>query len=179
MKEKIASFRIPYLGLRTIKTVIGVALSALFVRYVMGQTPFFACIGAVVAMERTLSSSVRAGIVRNVGTMVGGLMGIAICSFTQNILLVSLGLIPLIAINSLLGKRESIVPGAIVYFAVAYLNTSDTAWIYGLNRILGTLVGTLIALAVNALVFPPRPAEETQSDDDLDGDTPPLSELEG
>lgn len=149
-------------GMRTIKTVIAALLTALFMRYVMHQTPFFACIGAVVAMERTFTSSIQAAIIRNVGTLTGGLVGIAVASFTESALLFSLGLIPLIVINNTVGRKESIVPGAIVYFAVCYLNTMDQAWIYGLTRILGTFIGTLIGIAVNMLIFPPK-AEEVKA----------------
>lgn len=149
-------------GMRTIKTVIAALLTALFMRYVMHQTPFFACIGAVVAMERTFTSSIQAAIIRNVGTLTGGLVGIAVASFTESALLFSLGLIPLIVINNTVGRKESIVPGAIVYFAVCYLNTMDQAWVYGLTRILGTFIGTLIGIAVNMLIFPPK-AEEVKA----------------
>lgn len=148
--------RFPFIGLRTVKTIIAVILSSLFMEYVLGQTPFFACIGAVVAMERTISQSVKAAIIRNVGTLTGGLIGIAVSSFTENVFFMAAGLVPFIWINNALGRKDSIVPGAIVYFAVFFLNTMDGAWVYGLTRIFGTFVGTLIALAVNALVFPPR-----------------------
>lgn len=149
------------IGLRTIKSVIAVFLAALFMKYVLHQTAFFACIGAVVAVERTVSSSIRAAVIRNVGTITGGLVGIAIASFTESTLLLSLGLIPLICINNAIDKKESIVPGAIVYFAVAYLNTMDQAWVYGLTRIFGTLAGTLIGLGVNFVLFPPRAEQDT------------------
>lgn len=144
------------IGLRIIKTVIAVALAAFSMRYIFNIVPFFACIGAVVAVEKTIPSSLEASVVRNVGTIVGGIVGIAISSFTDSIVLISLGVIPLILINNKLGKKESIVPGAIVYFAVSYLNTMDTAWIYGLKRIFGTLVGSLIGLAVNYFIFKPK-----------------------
>lgn len=147
------------IGFRTIKTVIAVIVSSLFMKYVMRQNPFFACIGAVVAMEKTLSLSVRAAVIRNIGTITGGLIGIAISSFTENIFLMALGLIPFIWLNNTIGKKESIVPGAIVYFAVFYLNSMETAWKYGITRIIGTLIGTLIGIAVNALIFPPIPRD--------------------
>lgn len=155
--------RIPLPGLRTMKTVLAVALAALFMRYVLHQSPFFACIGAVVAMERTLQSSLQAALIRNVATLTGGLVGIAISSFTENILLLSLGLIPLIVVNNKIGRKESIVPGAIVYFAVAYLNTMDQAWFYGLMRILGTFIGTAIGIGVNLFVFPPAGEGEPEA----------------
>ena len=161
--KKLRAHPIPHLlGLRTLKTVLAVFLSAAFMQYVMGETPFFACIGAVVAMESSLQRSLHAAAVRNIGTITGGLIGIAVASFTDSLLLTSLGLIPVIITDTLLGRRECVVPGAIVYFAVAYLNTMDQAWIYGLRRILGTLIGTLIAIAINALLFPPKPAPKAE-----------------
>lgn len=155
-KLKMLYKRFPNVGLRTIKTVIAVLISSLFMRYILNQNPFFSCIGAVVAMEKTIAISVKAAVIRNVGTITGGVLGIIVGSFTENILLMSLGLIIFIMLNNTIGKKESIVPGAIVYFAVFFLNSMDEAWIYGLTRIVGTLIGTLIALAVNAWIFPPH-----------------------
>lgn len=149
----------PLVGLRTLKTVLAVIISSLVMKYLLGQNPFFACIGAVVAMERSIAMSIKAAVIRNVGTITGGVLGILVGSCTENILIMSLGLIPLIWISNLLGKRESIVPGAIVYFAVFYLNTMEQAWVYGLTRIAGTLIGSLISIAVNLLVFPQKEAE--------------------
>lgn len=161
MLSQPASKGTPLVGMRTIKTVIAVFLSALVLKYVLHQKPFFACIGAIVAMERNISDSLTAAIARNIGTLIGGLVGILIASFTESLLLFSLGLIPLIVISNRLHKQETIVPGAIVYFAVCYLNTMDYAWVYGLNRILGTFVGSLIGLGVNLLLFPPKVPKES------------------
>lgn len=155
--------KFPNVGLRTIKTIIAVLISSVLMKYILNQNPFFACIGAVVAMEKTIVMSVKAAVIRNVGTITGGVLGIIIGSLTENIFLMALGLIPFIMLNNIIGKKESIVPGAIVYFAVFYLNSMDEAWIYGLTRILGTLIGTLVALAVNALIFPPHAYNETMS----------------
>lgn len=157
--KQLQAFTSSFLGMRTLKTVLAAALTAYCMRYLLYMPEFFACIGAVVAVERTFASTLHACAVRNIATITGGLIGIAISSFTENILLLSLGLIPLIAVNNRIGKKESIVPGAIVYFAVCYLNTMEQAWVYGLTRIFGTLVGTAIGMAVNLLIFPPKQEE--------------------
>lgn len=151
----------PLLGMRTIKTVIAVALASVIMKYVFGQNPFFACIGAVVAMEKNMALSIQAAIIRNIGTITGGLIGIAVGSFTENVFIMALGLIPFIWISNIIGKRETIVPGAIVYFAVFYLNTMEQSWSYGLLRIAGTLAGSLISIAVNFLVFPQKDTGES------------------
>ena len=154
--EKVIVFLKKLFGLRTFKTFLSVLISSIIMQYIFKQSPFFACIGAVVAMEKSMTESLRAALLRNVATLVGAAVGIAISSFTHNIFLLSLGTIPLIWISRALKKPESIVPGAIVYFAVVYLNTLEQAWVYGLTRFLGTLLGTLVALAVNFLIFPPK-----------------------
>ena len=158
--------RQPVVGLRTLKTVLATMLAAGFMQYIVKENPFFACIGAVAAMDKTVKSSFRAAFVRNVVTFTGGVISIAISSFTDSIVLVSIGLIPFIWLNNKLDTKEGIVPGATVYFAVAHLNTMQGAWLYGVRRIAGTFVGTLFALAVNALVFPLKEQElQAQADE--------------
>lgn len=148
--------RVRLMGMRTFKTVLAAFLAALLMRFVFDATPFFACIGAVVAVEKTRSRSLRAVLARNIGTLTGGLVGIAISSLTTNILFISLGLVPMIYIDNRLRRQDSIVVGAIVYFAVTYLNMGGGAVAYGLSRIAYTFVGSLIGLAVNMLVCPPK-----------------------
>ncbi len=148
------------LGLRTMKTVLTVMISAAIMRYVLHDTPFFACIGAVVAMERTIQDSYRAALIRNLGTLVGGLLGILFANLTGNVVLLALGVIPIILIQNALNKQQSIIPACVVYFAVVYTNTVDTALSYGLRRIGETFLGTVVAIVVNRAVFPPKPASE-------------------
>lgn len=145
-----------WLGLRTLKTFISVTLSAALMRYVLHDTPFFACIGAVVAMERTMRDSYKAALIRNLGTLVGGLLGILFSYLTGNVMLLAVGVIPIILIQNALNKQQSIIPACVVYFAVVYTNTVDTALSYGLRRIAETFVGTVVALGVNHAVFPPK-----------------------
>lgn len=156
MKEKMSNYyakmRLP--GLRIIKTAIAACLAALFVQNILHQQPFFACVGAVASMDNGMAKSLRSSASRNIATICGGLIGIAIASFTDNIFITSIGVIPLIMLHNLLGQKDNIVPSCIVYFAVSYLNTMQGAWAYGITRILGTLIGSAIAILVNLLVFP-------------------------
>lgn len=153
------------IGLRSLKTALAVLLAAALAKYIMHDTPFFACIGAAVAMENSISRSVKAAVIRNLGTFVGGslgiLAGIALkTAVTNNSIFLGLGVIPLIVIINLAKRPESIVPGCVTYFATVYLNDSGNTWVYGTVRILNTFLGTLVAIAVNYLVFPPRAVQE-------------------
>lgn len=145
----------PKIGLRTIKTTIAVMITAGIMNYIIKDTPFFACIGATVAIGKTKKTSFEASIIRNVGTAIGGLIGIIISLFTDNVFLKGLGVIPIIYIINLLNKKDSIIPGCIVYFAVVYLNTMDTARFYAIRRILQTFLGSIIGIIVNFAIRGP------------------------
>ena len=154
------------------KVVLGTILASLFMRYIMERVnftdfpmiPFFACIGVLVAMEPDLDQSVKNVVIRNIGTVVAGIIGGIVASFTENIVLISLGLIPYLLFLNWIDRRKSIVPGGIFYFAITYLTTMENAWMYALNRTLGTIIGTLIGLAVNFLIFPPKKESKEQAE---------------
>ncbi|WP_071061051.1 FUSC family protein [Andreesenia angusta] len=147
---------LPPIGMRIIKSAIAVAISAVFMEYVVRDTPFFACIGAVVSMERTMEKSFEAALMRNLGTFIGGVFGMLVSFLTENVAIQALGVIPVIYIINLLKKHPSIIPGCIVFFAVVYLNDANTGWIYGLRRITETFMGSIIGLGVNNLIKSPR-----------------------
>ncbi len=144
------------IGLRTWKTVIAVGLTAALMKYGFDETPFFGCIGAAVAIGRSGKESIRNSVIRNVGTLVGGLVGILMMLMTDNIFLFALGVIPVVMIHHWLDLNDSIIPGLIVYFAVVYLMVEQgDAEIYALRRIFYTFVGTAIGFVVNMVVKPP------------------------
>ncbi|MDO5707596.1 MAG: aromatic acid exporter family protein [Andreesenia angusta] len=143
------------IGLRTIKTSIAVMITAGIMHYIFHEPPFFACIGATVGIGKTKRTSFDATIVRNVGTAVGGIIGMIISLSTQNVFLKGLGVIPVIYIINIFNKKDSIVPGCIVYYAVVYLNTTETAGIYAIKRILQTFFGSIIGIIVNFLIRAP------------------------
>lgn len=148
----------------TFKVVLGTIFASFFMRYIMEKInftdfpmiPFFACIGVLVGMEPHPVKAISNVIIRNIGTIVAGLIGGIIASFTENIIFISLGFIPFLIILALVDRKESIVPGGIFYFAISYLTTLDNAWMYALNRTIGTILGTIIGLIINFYIFPPK-----------------------
>lgn len=144
------------IGMRVWKTVVAVAVTALIMKYVFKETPFFGCIGTTVAVGRSGKESLRNALIRNVGTLVGGVIGIMMIFLTDNLLIYSLGVIPVILINYRLKLEDSIIPGCIVYFAVVYfVGETGEAHIYAVRRIVHTFMGTGIGLAVNLILQPP------------------------
>ena len=67
----------PKIGMRNIKTATAAALCAL-VYYFLDRSPAFACIGAIFGMGSDLEQSKLHGGNRLFGTVIGGLLGIAL-----------------------------------------------------------------------------------------------------
>ncbi|GEM_PF-6410046 len=153
------------IGMRTWKSVISVGLTAALFRYVLHATPFFGCIGAVVAVGRTRRDSIENMIIRNLGTAVGGIMGMIMVFLTDNVFIEALGIIPIIYTAQSYGRSESIIPGCIVYFATVYLTDPALAHNYAFERILHTLLGSVIGFLVNILLWSPK--ENDPQPDDL------------
>lgn len=68
---------IPRIGMRNIKTACAAAL-CVFLYYFIRRTPTFACIGAIFGMGNDLQSSKLHGGNRLFGTVIGGILGIAL-----------------------------------------------------------------------------------------------------
>lgn len=144
------------IGMRIWKTVIAVAITAVIMQYWFKETAFFGCIGAVVAVGRSGKESLKNSMIRNTGTLIGGLVGIAMLFVTDNPIVFAFGVIPVIIIHNIIDMDEPIVPACIVYFAVVYLMANvGNAELYALRRIFYTFIGTAIGLGVNMLFNPP------------------------
>ena len=78
-------FKLPTIGLRTIKTAIAVFLCLLF----FPNEPFFACLTSVFCVQDTVSNSIDMAINRGLGTILGAVLGLIfllICRFiTYNV----------------------------------------------------------------------------------------------
>lgn len=150
------SFKI---GMRTIKTTIAIALCAIIMTYFFNVSPFFACIGAIVAMDNSIGNSIKGILTRNIATIIGGIVGIAFGYMSNNVVFLSLGTIIVITLLSNTKYKHAIVPACIVYLAVVYLNINEGSLEYGLKRIFETVVGSGIGFAVNFLIVAPEENE--------------------
>ena len=152
----------PHVGMRNIKTALAAALCA-FVYYFLNRSPAFACIGAIFGMGSDFANSKLHGGNRLFGTIIGGLLGIALFRiyliFHPNgepsllmVLLVFIGTVLLI----LLCQRfwvGGVQPGGVVLCIILFNTPVETYVSYALNRMIDTAVGVLVALGINSL-FP-------------------------
>ena len=159
-------------GLRMVKSAVAVFLC--FVVYlVRGEgIPFYSAIAAILCMQTDVHNSVKVALNRTVGTLIGGLFGVLVLLAERQFipqsqpilqyLLVSLSVIPIIALTVALGKSSASYISCVVFMSVTVSHGADVIpWLFGLNRMIDTLIGIFVSLAVNSFSLPlPR---DTQS----------------
>lgn len=168
--------KLPGIGLRNIKTALGVFLCLMLYDILQRPYAFFACISVVICLSNTMAGSYQTGKERFISTVAGGLLGIpflylrnyaqaSVDSQTLEALVASLGIGLLIYFFNLICLRGAIVNACVVFLSVV-LNLSDSQqllspFLYSVNRIMDNAVGIAIALAVNKYFFPVK--EESQA----------------
>ena len=152
----------PRIGMRNIKTATAAALCAL-VYFFLNRSPAFACIGAIFGMGSDLENSRLHGGNRLFGTLIGGLLGMALFRvyliFYPNgghslllVPLVFVGVVILILLCQVFWVG-GVQPGGVVLCILLFNTPVDTYVSYALNRILDTAIGVVAAMVVNSL-FP-------------------------
>ncbi len=160
--------RLPGIGLRIIKSSIAVLL-CFGVYFLRGQrgVPFYSAIAAILCMQPYVANSLKVGVNRIIGTLIGGAAGIPVLLLELRFfpgegnpfkyVLVSLVLIPLIYITLLLKKPSASYITCVVFLSVTVSHVTDpNPYLFALNRTLDTLIGIFISLGINALRIPRR-----------------------
>lgn len=153
------------LDVRTIKMALAAALCALLYAWLLpGRNPAFACIGVIFGMGETLEDSRLHGGNRLFGTIIGGMLGMALYRVYlfirpeggQSLWLVPFVFIGVVLLNLLCRAlwRGGLHPGGVVLCILLFSTPTDTYVSYAVNRILDTAVGVLFAWGIS--FFLPR-----------------------
>ena len=143
--------------MRNIKTALSVFLCVLVSRLLKMEYPFYAAIAAVISMSSSVTDSYIAGRNRMFGTFVGAMIGLLFSLVLPgNILLCGVGIIIIIYICNILNWNKSISIACIVFTAIMTNLNGRNPFSYSFNRLLDTLLGITIALAVNYIFIPPK-----------------------
>lgn len=175
--------RIPLPGWRTIKTAVAAVICFLIFLPWWGSTqpasdgvldrigPFYACIAAVICMQGSVEASVKQGLSRLFGTLVGGLVGLGAVSVTMRAqsgavltLVFGLGVLLTIYLCNLARQSKACSIAAVVCCAIMLSHSGEGRYFYTIARMGETAVGIVVAVAVNK-VLPGSgqlPAEEAQ-----------------
>lgn len=142
------------LGLRTIKTGVALALAILVAQILEIEYPFFVGMTAIISMDKTMTNSLKMGRNRVVGTFLGACIGVMLSYVDRgNALLCGVGIMMLILVCNKLRLQGSITIGGIVMIAIM-VHTDKTPLFYGFHRTFDTLIGALVSLFVNIVLFP-------------------------
>ena len=147
-------------GGRTINTVIAVFLGFLVDTARNSNTAFYAAIAAILCIQRTPKDSLREALNRETATIIGGVWGMAVLLIEKNIYLIpceilrylflSILLIPLINFSVLIKQEKGTFLMCVVFLCITVTHGGDeNPLLFGVNRIIDTTIGIMIALIMN------------------------------
>lgn len=168
----MSRFVLPRVGMRTIKTAIAVMISYLLfvpLEWRVGAEsagilvhlgPAYACIACIICMQSSMGQSIELGLSRLTGVAVGGVLGVLILTAEVplthpllKVLLLGLACVAGIWVCMLIRRPAACVMACILPCVVVINETTGVdRYYYAAARILETVVGIAVALAVNALL---------------------------
>ena len=172
-------FELPGVGMRTIKTAVAVMISyLLFVPLELWEAetgilahlgPAYACIACIICMQSSMGQSIQLGLSRLTGVAVGGVLGVLILTAEALLahpllkaLMLGLACVAGVWVCMLIRRPAACVMACILPCVVVINETTGAdRYYYAAARILETVVGIAVALAVNGLL-PNHQAEEKQ-----------------
>lgn len=164
---KLKNITLP--GHRTLKTAIAVTI-CLFIYKLLGRDgAVLAATAAVICMQDSVEKSIKTGKDRVKGTLLGGIFasaiivsGLASSSYATYLACCFLGLMLLIHIANIFNIKQSIVISCIVFIIIlADASKAANPLYYSINRTIDTLVGIIVSVLLNTLLF--RPSERMEA----------------
>lgn len=153
------NLELPRIGSRNLKTAISVCICLILFR----ADPFYSAIASVICMQGTVENSVKSGINRLIGTLLGGVTGVILLSFTRYFnfeviipLITGLGIIFVIYTCNLIKKPASCTISCIVLIAIMIAPETSNPLFYASRRTIETALGILVAVLVNKYINPPE-----------------------
>lgn len=147
-------------GMRTIKTASVVAIGFLVSMLLNLKFPFYVAISSIICIQNTLHGSFKISKDRILGTLVGSSMGIIfVYLFSYNPWSSGIGVLILIYILKVIKLDDAFRVSCMVYLAT-FIPGHGAAVQYGIDRSIATIIGILIALAVNLIISPPKYSDD-------------------
>ena len=173
-----------HVGMRIVKTVIAVFVCGLLA-YARVESGFYSMIAAVVCVQNSTGKTIESSVNRMTGTLIGGVVGVLVV-YALDLLgilyielaryvILSLMLIPIIEFCLVIKKPGCAAMACIVFLCVTVNHSiGDSPAIYSIQRLFETMVGVVVACAVDAVLpyHAPAPAESAPAEDEPAGAAP-------
>lgn len=161
-----------HIGMRTMKTMLGVFLSGL-IGWFTGEPPLFSMFACILCMQNKTNDTFKSAFNRMLGTLVGGFFAMVLVfacwtlKIPQNSLLyyslISLTIFPVISTTLFMRKPTTSALSCIVLVAITLSEfTAHNPLFTVLWRILDTLIGIAIVLFLE-IIFPYSPNREEKT----------------
>ena len=158
--------------MRSFKTAVSVALCFVFFEILhalvdfsffnqANPIPVYACAAGIICMQNTVEDSVTSGVFRLFGNAVGGLLGIiALLALpyvpsSVQIIIIFFGILACMVICNVTKKQRSCAMACVVFVVVISVMGDRDPLVYALYRIFETVIGVVIAIAVNKFLVVP------------------------
>lgn len=126
------------------------------------ENPIFACVAAVIVMQNSVENAKGFAVSRFLGTTVGVTSGIvflwldtALMNRAFNFIFVFAGIILLICLCNLIKHPDASSISIITFLVIMISIREENPFIYAVNRIIDTILGITISLAVNFSIKKP------------------------
>lgn len=145
------------IGMRTIKTGLSVSISIMICSLFESKSPIFAGIGAIMAMQSSVSESFTMGKNRMLGTFVGAIIGLLFSlAFPQNPFFIGIGVIIVIHLCYIMRWNKALQLSAIVFMGIALNPILEARFSYALFRIIDTFIGIIVGMIINYFISAPN-----------------------
>lgn len=155
----------PKIGMRMIKTAVAVFLCFLVGMLRADGIPFYSAIAAVLCMQSEIEDSKEKAKSRIIATIIGGIAGLLFLNVERyyvampiewiRYLIISIIIIGLIYFTVVIKQSSAAYLSCVVFMSVTVSHVNDiNVSAFALNRILDTLIGIVISLAVNQIHLP-------------------------
>ena len=179
MKDKEKK-KLPPIGMRIIKSAIGVAL-CFVIYFLRGEqgTPFYSALAVLWCIQNRTKNTITNAIQRTIGTAIGAVYGLIFILFTLNVsdlgygflhyILLSLLIVPVIYTTVLLKRGNASYFSCVVYLSIVVNHlTDENPYLFVLNRTLDTLIGIILGLIINSAHLPEKKTMNTLYAADID-----------
>lgn len=144
------------IGLRTLKTGIATALAMFLSELVPHSEPVLAGLAAIICLQPSISAGLQKGLTRIQATLLGGILGLVFhYLFGYHVLILGLAVIVVIRLCSVLRWEQEASLAALTVIAIMSQVSGEVLY-YTFGRVTSTLIGIVVATAINILVAPPQ-----------------------
>ena len=153
-------FNLQTIGARNLKTSLSVFICIIVFELLGRSSAFFACIAAMMCMQDTVENSYKMGKSRMIGTITGGLVGLALTFIALNFnitrfsgIITGIGIVITIYLLNVFNRKGSVSIACIVLIAIMTNLHGKAPYAYAVDRIIDTFIGIIIALLINNYIY--------------------------